>query len=225
MNEDRWMMSFRLFLDSAEKEEIRDAVSTGLVDGVATNPQKVAEGGKSYRRVVEEIREFFDGPIAVQAVGRTTEEVCTCARALHAMDPLLAVKITANRAGLAAVKVLVPEGVRTNATLIFNPAQALLAGLAGSPFISPFVGRAKMAGADGVEAIADMRKLLDAFGLDRTNLIAASIKDVDQVVKSILAGAHSVAVPFSVFEAMCDHPLTSQGLDGFMRDYEKIPES
>lgn len=218
-----WMHDFRIFLDTAEISQIKDAVSTGLIDGIATNPQKVAKSGKSYRQVIEEIREFFDGPIAVQALGETTEEICECARRLHRIDPLLAVKITANKAGLAAVKILVPEGIRTNATLMFNPTQALLAGLAGSPFISPFVGRAKMVGGNGIEEIRKMRQLLDAFKLDKTNLIAASLKDVEQVVESILAGANSVAVTFPVFEAMCEHPLTSAGLASFVEEYKTIP--
>jgi len=223
--DDKWMMDYRIFLDTADVAQIRDAVSTGLVDGVATNPNKVAQSGKSYRQVVEEIRQFFDGPIAVQAIGQTTQEVCECARRLHTIDPLLAIKITANKAGLAAVKILVPEGVRTNATLMFNPTQALLAALAGSPFISPFIGRAKMAGYNGIDAIRKMRQMMDAFGLNRTNLIAASIKDVDQVVESIIAGAHSVAVTFPVFEAMCEHPLTSKGLESFIEEYKTIPQS
>jgi len=222
---DDWMMSYRVFLDTAEVAQIRDAVSTGLIDGVATNPEKVAQSGKSYRQVVEEIRRFFSGPIAVQALGNTTEEICDCARRLHAIDPLLAIKITANKAGLAAVKILVPEGVRTNATLMFNPTQALLAALAGSPFISPFIGRARMAGAAGVEGISKMRRLLDAFGLTRTNLIAASVKDVEQVIDAIIAGAHSVAVPFHVFEAMCEHPLTADGLAAFTEIYKTIAPS
>jgi len=222
---DDWMMSYRTFLDTADVAQIRDAVSTGLIDGVATNPNKVAESGKSYRQVVEEIRQFYNGPIAIQAIGKTTQEICECARRLHAIDPLLAIKITANKAGLAAVKILVPEGIRTNATLMFNPTQALLAALAGSPFISPFIGRAKMAGHDGIEAIRKMRQLLDAFNLNRTNLIAASIKDVDQVIKSIIAGANSVAVPFPVFEAMCEHPLTTNGLESFIEEYKTIPPS
>lgn len=215
----------RIFLDTAEIEQIRDAVSTGLIDGVATNPQKVAQSGKSYRQVVEEIREFFSGPIAVQAIGRTAEEICECARYLHQMDSLLAIKIAANREGLTAVKALVTEGVRTNATLIFNPAQALLAGLAGSPFISPFVGRANMCGYDGIAAISKMRQLLDAFELKRTCMIASSLKDVDQVIESIAAGANAVAVPFPLFEAMCHHPLTVHGLEAFVREYETTPKS
>lgn len=218
------MKKLRIFIDTADTTEVKDAVSTGLIDGVATNPGKIAESGKSYREVVEEIRQFFDGPIAVQAVGRTTDEICECARRLHQIDSYLAVKITANKAGLAAVKILVPEGIRTNATLIFNPAQALLAGLAGSPFISPFISRARMTGHDGVEVIRKIRKLFDAFGLADTNMIAASIKDVSQVIDSIIAGADSIAVPFSVFEAMCEHPLTSAGLDAFIKDYINIPQ-
>jgi len=222
---DDWMMKYRTFLDTADLAQIKDAVSTGLIDGVATNPIKVAESGKSYRQVVEEIRQFFDGPIAVQAIGQTIQELCECARRLHAIDPLLAVKVTANKSGLAAVKILAAEGVRTNATLIFNPTQALFAALAGSPFISPFIGRANMAGYNGIDALWKMRQLMDAFGLNRTNLIAASIKDVDQVIESIIAGAHSVAVTFPIFEAMCEHPLTSKGLDGFIEEYNRIPQS
>ena len=222
---DDWMMKYRIFLDTADISQIRDAVSTGLVDGIATNPNKIAQIGKSYRQVVEEIRECFSGPIAVQAIGQTTQEICECARRLHSIDPLLAVKITANKVGLAAVKILVPEGIRTNATLMFNPTQALLAGLSGSPFISPFVGRAKMVGQGGIDAIRKMRQLLDAFGLNRTNLIAASLKDVDQVIESIIAGAHSVAVPFTVFDAMCHHPLSSEGLERFTEEYKTIPQS
>jgi len=220
-----YMFKFRIFLDTADIAQLRDAISTGLVDGVATNPNKVAESGKSYRQVIEEIRRFFDGPIAVQAIGTNTQEVVDCARRLHKIDPLLAVKVTANKFGLAAVKILAAEGVRTNATLIYNPAQALLAGLAGSPFISPFIGRARDAGHDGIEAIGKMRRLMDCFGCDKTNLISASVKDVEQVIDSILAGAHSVAVPFKVFEEMCEHPLTDKGLQGFMDQYRTIPPS
>ncbi len=219
------MATPRIFLDTADVAQIKDAVSTGLIDGIATNPDKIAQAGKSYRQVVEEIRAFFDGPIAVQAVGRTREDTCACARRLHAIDPMLAVKIAANKEGLAAVKTLVPEGVRTNATLIFNPTQGLLAALAGSPFLSPFVGRANMAGHSGIETIRRLRQLLDAFGLNDTNLIAASIKDVDQVIESILAGADSVAVPFAVFEAMCEHPLTAQGHAATTELYASIPAS
>lgn len=210
------MSGFRIFLDTAEVDEIRAAASTGLISGVATNPQKIMLSGKTYRQVLDEIRAFFDGPVAFQALGRDIDEVCRHAREIHAMDPCLAVKVTANGFGLAAVKRLAAEGVRTNATLIYNPTQALMAALAGSPFISPFIGRARMTGSDGIAAIGTMRQLLDAWNLTETCIIGASIKDVEQVIQVILAGAHSVAIPFAVFEAMMDHPMTALGLEGFL---------
>jgi transaldolase len=214
--------SFRLFLDCAEIEQIRDAVSTGLVEGIATNPNKIAESGKTYSTVLDEIRSCFEGPIAFQALGRSEEELKNHARQIHKMDPMLAVKVTANKLGLSVIKTLVAEGIRTNATLIFNPAQALLAGLAGSPFISPFIGRARMVGYDGIEAVRKMRQMFDALSIRETTIVGASIKDVDQVIEVIIAGAHSVAVPFSVFEAMMDHPLTERGLHQFIAEYESV---
>ena len=215
---------FRVFLDTAELDEIKHAVSTGLVNGIATNPNKIAISGKTYGQVLDEIRRFFDGPIAFQALGRTVEEVCKHALEIHAMDPQLAVKVTANGFGMTAIRRLVVEGVRTNATLIFNPAQALMAGLAGSPFISPFIGRAKMMGYSGIEEISKMRQLYSAWGIRDTCIIGASIKDVDQVIAVILAGADSVAVPFKVFEAMMEHPLTSKGLESFLEEFDEVKE-
>lgn len=215
---------FRIFLDTAEIDQIKDAVSTGLVDGIATNPNKIALSGKTYEQVLEEIRAVFDGPIAFQSMGSTTEEIIQHALKIHAMDPKLAVKVVANKAGLPAIKPLVSEGVLTNATLMFNPAQALMAGLAGSPFISPFIGRARMTGSDGIEAIAQMRAMFDMWGINDTCIIGASIKDVQQVIDVILAGAHSVAVPFAVFEAMMAHPMTDNGIAGFMAEFEQVEQ-
>jgi transaldolase len=216
------MSPYRIFLDTAELAEIQEAVGTGLVDGIATNPNKIAHSGKSYRQVLDEIRQFFPGPVAFQAMGHTTDEIIKHALDIHKMDPLLAVKVVANRVGLPAIRPLVAEGVRTNATLIFNPAQALLAGLAGSPFISPFVGRARMAGSDGIEAIRQTRQLYDAWGIAKTMIIGASIKDVAQVIDVIRAGAHCVAVPYAVFTAMMEHALTEQGFRQFAADFAQI---
>ena len=217
---------YRIFLDTADIYEIKDAISTGLIQGIATNSNKIAQSGKSFSQVVEEIRNVFDGPIALQSVGETTDEICKCARRLNAIDPVLAIKVIANKSGLTAIKILVEEGISTNATLIYNPTQALLGTLAGSQYLSPFVGRARMVGYDGIETIRKIRQLLSAFGLqEKTNLVAASIKDVDQVIESIIAGADSVAVRFHIFEAMCEHPLTDKGMNGFMSDDQKIPKS
>jgi transaldolase len=212
----------RIFLDCADIEKIKDAVSTGLVDGIATNPNKIAQNGTTYSKVLADIRNVFSGPIAFQAMGRTTQEIIAHAKEIHAMDPGLAVKIVADRVGLPAIKPLVAAGVRTNATLMFNPAQALMAGLAGTTYISPFIGRARMAGADGIEAIRRMRALYDAWGIDKPVIIGASIKDVEQVIEVILAGAHAVAVPYEVFSAMMEHPLTREGYGSFMAEFEAV---
>ena len=216
------MEKFRVFLDTAEIDQIKHAVSTGLVDGIATNPNKIAISGKTYSKVLIEIRAVFDGPIAFQAMGNTTEEIIKHGLEIHKMDPLLAVKVVANKIGLPALKPLISEGVRTNATLMFNPTQALLAGLAGSPFISPFIGRARTTGANGIEEIAIMRKLLDAWKCDNTCIIGSSMKDVFQVIEVILAGAHAIAIPFDVFEAMMEHPLTDLGMENFKDEYSKV---
>jgi len=216
------MKPFRIFLDTAEIDQIRQAVSTGLVDGIATNPNKIAQSGKTYRRVLDEIRRVFDGPIAFQAMGATTQEVIRHALEIHRMDPLLAVKVVADPVGLPAIRPLVAEGVRTNATLIFNPAQALLAGLAGSTYISPFIGRARMTGGDGIAEIATMRRLYDAWGIANTVIVGASIKDVTQAIDVILAGAHAVAIPFAVFDGMMRHPLTQAGYEHFASEFAAL---
>jgi transaldolase len=216
------MNTARIYLDCADIEKIKDAAATGLVHGIATNPNKIAESGKTYGQVLSEIRNVFSGPVAFQAMGKTTEAIIRHAEKIHSMDESLAVKIVADRIGLPAIKPLVSKGVRTNATLIFNPAQGLMAGLSGSPFISPFIGRARMSGFDGVEAIKRIREMYDAWNIEKTCIIGASIKDVEQVIDVILAGAHAVAVPFEVFSAMMDHPLTERGVSSFFADFEKI---
>jgi transaldolase len=215
------MTSPRLFLDTADIEKLKLAVSTGIVDGIATNPEKIAASGRSYAQVVEEIRGFFDGPVAVQAMGRTREEIVDHALSLHAMDNNLAVKVTCTLEGIAAIEELVPRGVRTNCTLIYSASQGLAAGLAGSPFISPFVGRAEMAGQDGIEVIGQIRRIYDRYGIESC-IIAASIKSVTQVIESVIAGADAVAVTWPVFEGMIEHPLTEKGYEQFLEHFKSI---
>ena len=211
----------RVFLDTANIEQIRDAVATGVVDGIATNPEKLRDAGLTREEAVGEIRSFFDGPIAVEAIGRAAGEIEEEALRLSEISSAIAIKIPANYEGLKAVARLAPKGVLTNATLIFNPGQGLAAGLSGSPFISPFVGRAKMFGADGIDCIRDIRACYDAFGIE-TCIIAASIKDVQQVIESIKAGAHSVAVTYPIFRAMLDHPGTEAGVESFLAHWKEL---
>jgi len=211
-----------VFLDTADVDEIRKALSTGIVDGIATNPEKIAASGKSYREVVEEIRRFFDGPIAVQAIGKNKDEIVNHALSLHRISKNLAVKITCNIEGIKAIRELVPQGVKTNCTLMYSATQGLAAGLAGSPFISPFVGRAESAGYNGIEVIRQIRCIFDSYEISSC-IIAASIKNVRQVTESILAGAHAVAVRWPIFENMINHPLTEFGYAGFEKVFQDIP--
>lgn len=211
-----------IFLDTADVDEIREAISTGIIDGIATNPEKIAASGKSYRRVVEEIRRFFDGPIAVQAIGKTREEIVKHALSLHEISENLAVKITCTIEGIRAIRELVPLGVKTNCTLMYSATQGLAAGLAGSPFVSPFVGRAESAGYDGIEVIRSIRRIYDEFDIPSI-IIAASIKNVRQVTESIRAGAHAVAVRWPIFREMINHPLTEVGYAGFEKLFQGIP--
>lgn len=212
----------RIFLDTADVEKLKEAVRTGIVDGIATNPNKIAESQKSYRQVIDEIRKFFDGPIAVQGMGKTKEQIVQHALKLHNMDANLAIKVTCNIEGIKAIRELVEQGVRTNCTLIYSASQGLAAGRVGSPFISPFVGRSEMSGYNGVEVIRKIRAIYDAFGIE-TCIIAASIKNVHHAIESVIAGAHAVAVTWPVFESMINHPMTQYGYTGFEETFKHIP--
>jgi transaldolase len=216
-------MTPRVFLDTGNVDEIRDALETAIIHGIATNPDKIARTGKSLRQAVEEITEVFDGPIAVQALGNTADELEANALELNKLGPSMAVKIPANYEGIKAIARLVPQGVKTNATLMFSASQALAAGLAGSPFISPFIGRSYDVGYDGIQVIAEIREIYDAYDID-TCVIAASIKDTKQVVDSIIAGADSIAVTYEVLRKMTKHALTEEGLAGFVERFSKIPK-
>ncbi len=214
-------MQPRLFLDTADIRQIEKAIQSGVVDGIATNPSKIAETGKSVKAVCREIASIFDGPIAVEAVGSRAEDLIRESKELNDLGPNMVIKIATTIEGIKAISKLVKEGIKTNATLIFTPAQALVAGLAGSSIISPFVGRASDIGIDGIATIGQARKVYDAFGLN-TVIVAASIRNIKQVIDSIIAGADAVAVRYEIFEQMFKHPLTDEGAAKFLQDWESI---
>lgn len=214
-------MALRIFLDTADIGEIKDAISMGIVAGIATNPNKMAKAGKKYETVIDEIASFFDGPIAVEAISERAEDIVLEAQRLSKLGPNMAVKIPVNKEGIKAVSKLVPLGVKTNATLIFSPAQALAAGLAGSPFISPFIGRATAYGHDGISLFRDIRAIYNAYGIPSI-VIAASIKNIREAIDAVIAGADSLALTYEVFEQLFTHPLTEIGIKKFTEDYGKI---
>ena len=201
--------------------EIRQAVSTGIVGGIATNPNKMARSGKTYEQAISEITAFFDGPIAVEAISTKAEDIVAEAQKLTKLGSKMVVKIPTTFEGIKAISRLVPMGILTNSTLIFSPAQALAAGLAGSPFISPFIGRATACGANGIELFREIRMIYDAYEIESV-VIAASIKNIREAVDAIIAGADALALTYEIFEQLFQHPLTDIGITNFTKDYNTI---
>jgi len=214
-------MSYRIFLDTADVGEIREAVSTGIVDGIATNPNKMSQVNRKYEDVICDIRKFFDGPIAVEAISRQCDDIIAEATRLSKISKNIVIKIPANKEGIKAITKLVPAGITTNATLIFNPGQALAAGLAGSPFISPFIGRVDACGQNGLALFGDVRKMYDAYGIQSV-VIAASIKNCRDAIDAIIAGADSLALTYEIFNQLFEHHLTDLGIEKFTSDFNKI---
>jgi transaldolase len=213
----------RIFLDTANLEEIRQGVKLGVISGVTTNPSLVAKegGGIDLRQAVLEICEIVQGPVSVEAITLRAEEIVEEARRLSQWSPNVVVKIPIMEAGLEAISVLSKEGVKTNATLCFSPNQALLAALAGATYISPFVGRLDDAGHDGMQVVADAVEILEYYQLP-TQVIAASIRHPLHCIAAAKAGAHIATVPYKVLMQMLKHPLTDVGIERFLADWKKV---
>ena len=214
-------MDYRIFLDTANINEIEEALSTGIVDGIATNPNKMLQVGRKYEDVIRDIRSIFDGPVAVEAISTKAEDIIEEAQVLSGMAKNMVIKIPGNKEGIKAISKLVPMGITTNCTLLFNPAQALAAGLAGSPFISPFIGRVNACGMDGMKLFSEVRKMYDFYNI-KSVVIAASIKNVYDAVQAVCAGADSLALTYEVFNQLFSHPLTERGIEKFTADYNVI---
>ncbi|WP_294468520.1 transaldolase family protein [uncultured Anaerofustis sp.] len=214
-------MKYRIFLDTANIKEIEEALKTGIVAGIATNPNKMSKAGRTYEDVLRDIRSIFDGPVAVEAISTKAEDIINEAQELSSMSENMVIKIPANLEGIKAINTLVPLGVNTNATLIFNPAQALAAGLAASPFISPFIGRVNDIGHDGLTLFKQVREIYDFYDI-KSQVIAASIKNCNEAINAVLNGADSLALTYKVFNQLFEHPLTEIGIENFTRDYDSI---
>lgn len=214
-------MDYRIFLDTADVKEIEDAVQTGVVDGIATNPNKMAQVGRKYEEVIRDIRSFFDGPVAVEAVSTKAEDIIEEAQRLSNLAKNMVIKIPTNKEGVKAISKLVPMGIVTNSTLICNPGQALVAGRAGSPFISPFINRVNAIGHNGMELFSEVRKIYDFYDI-KSVVISASIKNCYDAVQSIIAGADAIAVTYEVFNQLFEHPLTQMGIESFTKDYRAV---
>jgi transaldolase len=211
----------KIFIDTANIEEIRKATDWGVIDGVTTNPSLVAKEGREFKALVREIVSIIDGPISVEAISTDAEGMIKEAVELSEWSSNIVVKIPMIPAGLKAVKVLSAKKVKTNVTLVFSVNQALLAAKAGATYVSPFIGRLDDIGHEGMQIVREMVEIFNIYDF-KTEVIAASIRHPLHVIEAAKAGAHVATVPFTVIEKMFKHPLTDVGLERFLEDWKKV---
>ena len=210
----------RIFMDTANIDDIRRGAALGVVDGVTTNPTLVAKEGVQYRDRIMEICEVVDGPISAECISMEYEPLVEEARRVASWHPNVVVKIPMSEVGLQAIKTVSVEGIRVNTTLVFSANQALLAAKAGAAFVSPFIGRLNDAGHDGMEVIREIVSVFDTFNLP-TQVLSASIRNPRDVTEAALAGSHVATLPPAVLFAMVNHPLTDKGIEIFLNDAKK----
>jgi transaldolase len=210
----------KFFVDTADVAEIREIASTGLLDGVTTNPSLVAKTGRDFRTVIKEICSIVEGPVSAEVTALDADAMVTEGQSLAKIASNVAVKVPLTWDGLKACRALAQSGLKVNVTLCFNASQALLAAKAGAAFISPFIGRLDDAGHDGMELIGEIRQIYDNYDFT-TEILAASIRTVNHVKYAALAGADVVTVPAAVMKSLVKHPLTDKGLDSFLADWKK----
>jgi transaldolase len=215
----------RIFLDTANIDEIRQAAKLGVISGVTTNPSLVAKEKRAdMKAVVREVSSIVEGPISAEVLSLEPEAMIREARDVSSWSPNVVVKIPMSASGLEAISVLSKEGVRTNLTLCFSLNQALLGGIVGATYISSFVGRLDDIGHDGMELVADIVKVYEHYKIS-TQVIAASIRHPLHVSAAARAGAHVATVPYSVLMQMIRHPLTDMGIARFAEDWHRISKA
>lgn len=210
----------KLFIDSANIDEIREVAEMGIVCGVTTNPSLVAKEGRDFKEVVAEICEIVDGPVSAEVISLDAEGMVREATEIAAWSPNIVIKIPMTCEGLKAVKVLSAKGIKTNVTLVFSSGQALLAARAGATFVSPFAGRLDDISSDGMSVVGEIAAIFNIHGIS-TEIIAASIRHPMHVIEAALAGSDIATVPYRVLMQMTKHPLTDSGIERFLADWEK----
>ena len=213
----------RFFIDTANVDDIRKANDMGIICGVTTNPSLIAKEGRDFKEVIAEIASIVDGPISGEVKATTTdaEGMIAEGREIAAIHPNMVVKIPMTTEGLKAVKVLASEGIKTNVTLIFSAAQALLAARARAAYVSPFLGRLDDISMPGIDLICDITEIFQMHDIP-AQIIAASVRNPIHVIDCAKAGADIATVPYKVIEQMTKHPLTDQGIEKFQADYRAV---
>lgn len=209
----------KIFMDTANVEEIARFVDWGVVYGVTTNPSLIAKSGRTQAEVIPEIAALVEGPVSAEVISTECAGMVEEARKLSKIAGNIVIKIPCIPEGLKAVKILAAEGIKTNVTLVFSMSQALMAARAGATYVSPFIGRLDDIGEDGVQLVANIVKAFKLYGIE-TEVIAASIRNLEHVDKVMLTGCQIATIPTKVLEQMIKHPLTDKGLAQFMADYQ-----
>jgi len=215
----------KFFIDTANVDEIREAASIGILDGVTTNPtllsREIQRTGDDFKNILKTICQIVQGPVSAEVVSLESEGMVKEARELAKLDEHIVIKIPITKDGLKAVKKLTAEGIRTNVTLTFSPMQALLAAKAGATYVSPFVGRLDDISHVGMDLVGDIVTIFKNYNFT-TQVIVASIRNPLHVVEAALMGAHVATIPFKVIEQLLKHPLTDIGIKRFLADWEKV---
>lgn len=212
----------KIFIDTANLDEIKKAKALGLVDGVTTNPTLLAKEGEETETLIRKISEVVKGPVNVEVTGTTCEEMVKEAREMAAWGDEIVIKIPINHEGLKTVKALSSEGILTNVTLIFSASQAILAAKAGATYVCPFLGRLDDIGFNGLELIQQIKGIYENYDEIKTQIIVASIRNPIHVIEAAMMGAEIVTIPPAIIEQMVKHPLTDRGIAQFLEDAKKI---
>jgi transaldolase len=213
----------KIFIDTANVQEIKEAVSLGVIDGVTTNPTLLAKEKRNPEQIFKEICSLVSGPVSAEVIALDSAGMVNEARQLAKLAKNIVVKIPLTKEGLKSVKILAAEGIKTNVTLCFSAAQALLVAKAQATYVSPFIGRLDDIAQEGMNLISDIKKIYTNYDF-KTQIIVASVRNPLHVVNAALIGADIATIPFGVIEQLIKHPLTDIGLNRFLEDYKKIPQ-
>jgi transaldolase len=211
----------KFFLDTANVNEIRQALGMGLVDGVTTNPSLLAKEKRDPQDTIREVLSLVEGPVSLEVLATDSQGMIAEARKLAALGSNVVVKIPMTEDGMKAVRTLAGEGIRTNVTLVFQPVQALIAAKAGASYVSPFIGRLDDISTRGMNIIEDIIAIYTNYGFD-TEIIVASVRNPMHVLEAALLGADIATIPFGVIRQLVNHPLTDLGIERFLKDYEGL---
>ncbi|MDM8128332.1 fructose-6-phosphate aldolase [Paraclostridium benzoelyticum] len=211
----------KIFIDTANVEEIKEAATWGILDGITTNPSLIAKEGRDIKEVINEICEIVDGPISAEVISLESDKMVEEALDLVKLHKNIVIKLPMCIEGLKAVKILSEKNIKTNVTLIFSSQQALLAAKAGATYVSPFVGRLDDIGVTGVDLISDIANIFEVHSIN-TEIISASIRNPIHVSECAMAGSDIATIPFNVLKQMAKHPLTDIGIEKFLSDYKNM---